>query len=92
VKSSILPNLLRLDSHILVSVVADGIDDVVKGFEWDVIIAGDFDSGTGMVGEEGAKEAAEAIHGDFFVADEDGVAAVDDFEGEGFARTADRSV
>lgn len=77
--------LLRLDAHILVPVVADGIDGVVEGFERDVVVAGDFDSGTGVVGEVGAKEAAEAVHGDFFVVDEDGAAAVDDFEGEGFA-------
>jgi hypothetical protein len=84
--------LVLLDAGILVSVVANGIEnsdeDFVVGFGFGL----DEDSGTGVVGEEGAEEAAEAVHGDFFVADEDGVAAVDDFEGDEFSGTADRSV
>lgn len=57
----------------------------MEGFELDVGVGSDLNFGTGVVGEEGAEEAAEAVHGDFFVADEDGVAAVDDFEGDEFA-------
>lgn len=79
------PNLLRLDPDVFVPVVADGIDRVVEGFERGVVVAGDFDSGTEVLGEVCAEEAAEAVHGDFFVADEDGVTAVDNFEGEGSA-------
>ena len=78
------PNLLRLDPDVFVPVVADGIDRVVEGFERGVVVAGDFDSGTEVLGEVCAEEAAEAVHGVFFAVDEDGVAAVDDFEDDEF--------
>ena len=60
---------LRLDAHVLVPVVADGIDDCVEGLERGVGIAGDDDFGSGVVGEEGAEVAAEAADGLFFAVD-----------------------